>query len=72
MRSAFLTLMMVAALSSACGQQRQTPATEEVDKEQLAEDSRALARRYTQWQASLRAQALKSGDNEKMPLDLSD
>ncbi|AKJ08196.1 intein [Archangium gephyra] len=72
MRSRFLTLMMVAALLSACGQQRQTPATGEVDKEQLAEDSRALARRYTQWQASLRAQALKSGDNEKMPLDLSD
>ncbi|HEX5749863.1 MAG TPA: Hint domain-containing protein [Archangium sp.] len=72
MRSRFLTLMMVAALSSACGQQRQTPATEEVDEQQLAEDSREMARRYSQWQASLRAQAIKTGDNEKMPLDLSD
>ncbi|WP_375768634.1 Hint domain-containing protein [Archangium gephyra] len=72
MRSRFLTLMMLAALSAACSQQRQPPATQEVDKQVLAEDSREMARRYAQWQASLRAQALKSGDNEKMPLDLSD
>ncbi|WPB77971.1 Hint domain-containing protein [Archangium violaceum] len=72
MRSPLLTLMMVAALSSACGQQRQTPASGQVDTQQLAEDSREMARRYAQWQAALRAHALKSGDNEKMPLDLSD
>jgi hypothetical protein len=72
MRSRFLTLMMLAALSAACSQQRQPLATEEVDKQLLAEDSREMARRYTQWQASLRGQALKTGDNEKMPLDLSD
>ena len=72
MRSRFLTLMMLAALSAACSQQRQPPATEEVDPRVIAEDSREMARRYTQWQASLHAQALSKGDNEKMPLDLSD
>lgn len=71
MRRPFLTLMMLAALGAACGQQRQPPPTELMDRQQLAEDSRVMARHYAQWQASLRSQALKSGDNEQMPLDLS-
>jgi hypothetical protein len=64
--------MMLVTLGAACSQQRQPSPTGQVDKQFLAEDSRAMALRYRQWQQSLRAQALRSGDNEQMPLDLSD
>src|SRR5690242_15918823 len=70
--SIFLPLMMLAALGAACGQQRQPPLIGQVDKQVLAEDSRAMTQRYRQWQQSLHAQALKSGENEQMPLDLGD
>ncbi|PTL83273.1 hypothetical protein DAT35_14890 [Vitiosangium sp. GDMCC 1.1324] len=43
-----------------------------MDKQQLAEDSRAMAQLYEQWLRSLHAQALKSGANEQMPLNLVD
>jgi hypothetical protein len=66
-----LTVMMLAALGAGCGQQRQPP-VEQVDKQVLAEDSRAMARRYAEWQRSLHSQGLKSGANQQMPLDLSD
>jgi hypothetical protein len=68
----FLTLMLLAALGAGCSQQRQPPPTAAVDKQLMAEDSRAMAQRYAQWQQSLHAQALKGGANQQMPLDLSD
>ncbi|MCY1082655.1 Hint domain-containing protein [Archangium lansingense] len=71
MRRPFLTLMMLAVLGVACSQQRQPTPLAQVDAQQLAEDSRVMARYYAQWQASLHAQALNSGNNERMPLDLN-
>nr|QKW93779.1 HintN domain-containing protein [Vitiosangium cumulatum] len=69
--SILLTLMMLTAVGAGCSQQRQPP-SEQVDKQQLAEDSRAMARLYAQWLQSLHAQALNGGANEQMPLDLTD
>lgn len=66
-----LTVMMLAGLAAGCGQQRQPPA-ESFDKQVLAEDSRAMAQRYAQWQRTLHSQGLKGGANEQMPLELSD
>lgn len=66
-----LTMMMLASLGAGCGQPRQPPA-ESFDKRVLAEDSRAMAELYAQWQSSLHAQGLKTGANQQMPLVLSD
>jgi hypothetical protein len=64
--------MLLAALGAGCSQQRQPPPAEQVDKQLLAEDSRAMAQRYAQWQKSLQSHALKSRANQQMPVDLSD
>ncbi|QRK10310.1 hypothetical protein JQX13_09565 [Archangium violaceum] len=65
-------VMMLAALGVGCGQQRQAPIPEQVDKQQLAEDSRAMARSYAQWQQSPHALSRKGGANARMPIELSD
>ncbi|MFL5353637.1 Hint domain-containing protein [Archangium sp.] len=69
--AAVLTMMMLASLGAGCGQQRQPPA-ESFDKRVLAEDSRAMADLYAQWQRSLHSQGLKTGANQQMPLVLSE
>lgn len=67
----FLTVMMLATLGAGCGQQRQPPAGS-FDKRVLAEDSRAMAELYAQWQRSLHSEGLKAEANQQMPLVLSD
>jgi hypothetical protein len=70
--STLLPLALLAALATGCSQQRQPPALEPVDKQVLAEDSRAMAARYAQWRQSLHTQSVKDSTNEQMPLDLTD
>jgi hypothetical protein len=62
----------LATLAVGCGQQRQPPPQEAVDKQLLADDSRAMAGRYEEWRKSLRAQSFGGTANEQMPLDLND
>ncbi|WP_309887662.1 Hint domain-containing protein [Archangium sp.] len=70
--SSLLSLALLATLAVGCGQQRQPPPLDAVDKQVLAEDSRAMAGRYAQWRKMLHAQRGPSTANEQMPLDLND
>jgi hypothetical protein len=63
--------MLMAVVGVGCSQQRQ-PEVVQVDKRVLAEDSRAMALRYAQWQQDLRATSGAGGTNEQMPLNLAD
>ena len=70
--SSLLSLALLATLAVGCGQQRQAPPLEAVDKQVLAEDSRAMAGRYEEWRKSLHAHSRGGSANEQMPLDLND
>ena len=72
MRSPLLSLVVLAALGVGCGQQRQSPPVAPVDRQVLAEDSRAMAGRYAQWRKSVHAQSFKNSPNASMPVDLGD
>jgi len=70
--SSLLSLALLATLAVGCSQQRQPPPLEAVDKQVLAEDSRAMAGRYAEWRKMLHAQSGQGTANAQMPLDLND